>query len=37
MLVRGGERRDSAWFSVLDDEWPAVRTNLERRLRGRTP
>ena len=25
MLVRGGERRDSAWYSVLDDEWPAVR------------
>ena len=22
MLVRGGERRDSAWYSVLDDEWP---------------
>jgi RimJ/RimL family protein N-acetyltransferase len=35
MLVRGGERRDSAWFSVLDEEWPAVRENLLRRL-GRT-
>ena len=32
MLVRGGQRRDSAWYSVLDDEWPAVRTNLLRRL-----
>jgi N-acetyltransferase len=32
MLVRGGERRDSAWFSVLDEEWPAVRANLLRRL-----
>ncbi len=32
MLVRGGERRDSAWYSVLDDEWPAVRANLLRRL-----
>jgi RimJ/RimL family protein N-acetyltransferase len=32
MLVRGGERRDSAWYSVLDDEWPAVRENLLRRL-----
>lgn len=32
MLVRGGERRDSAWYSVIDDEWPAVRTNLLRRL-----
>jgi RimJ/RimL family protein N-acetyltransferase len=35
MLVRGGERRDSAWYSVLDEEWPAVRENLLRRL-GRT-
>jgi RimJ/RimL family protein N-acetyltransferase len=34
MLVRGGERRDSAWYSVLDDEWPAVRANLRRRLVG---
>jgi hypothetical protein len=32
MLVRGGERRDSAWYSVIDDEWPAVRANLEQRL-----
>jgi RimJ/RimL family protein N-acetyltransferase len=32
MLVRGGENRDSAWYSVLDDEWPAVRDRLERRL-----
>jgi RimJ/RimL family protein N-acetyltransferase len=37
MLVRGGERRDSAWYSVIDDEWPAVRANLERRLAGRGP
>ena len=33
MLVRGGESRDSAWYSVLDDEWPAVRENLLARLR----
>ena len=32
LLVRDGERRDSAWYSVLDDEWPAVRANLLRRL-----
>jgi N-acetyltransferase len=32
MLVRGGERRDSAWYSVIDDEWPEVRANLLRRL-----
>lgn len=33
MIVRYGERRDSAWYSVVDDEWPAVRANLERRAR----
>jgi RimJ/RimL family protein N-acetyltransferase len=32
MLVRGGERRDSAWFSVIDDDWPEVRPALERRI-----
>ena len=32
MLVRGGERRDSAWYAVLDDDWPVVKSNLERRL-----
>ncbi len=32
MLVRGGENRDSAWYSVVDDEWPEVRANLLRRL-----
>jgi RimJ/RimL family protein N-acetyltransferase len=32
MLVRGGQRRDSAWYSVIDDEWPEVRENLLRRL-----
>ncbi len=33
MLVRGGERRDSAWYAVIDDDWPEVRSALERRLR----
>ena len=26
--------RNSAYFSIVDDEWPAVRENLERRLAG---
>ena len=30
MLVRRGENRDSAWYSVLDGEWPAVRDRLVR-------
>ena len=32
MLVRGGERRDSAWYAVIDDDWPAVKANLLGRL-----
>ncbi len=32
MLVRDGESRDSAWYSILDDEWPAVRAALRERL-----
>jgi RimJ/RimL family protein N-acetyltransferase len=32
MLVRGGERRDSAWYSVIDDDWPAVKAALLARL-----
>lgn len=31
MLVRG-EERDSAYYSVVVDDWPRVRANLERRL-----
>ena len=32
MLVRDGEVRDSAWYAVTNDEWPAVRAALERRV-----
>jgi RimJ/RimL family protein N-acetyltransferase len=32
MLVRGGENRDSAWYAVLDDDWPRVRDGLVARL-----
>ena len=32
MLVRGGERRDSAWYAVVDDDWPVVKASLEARL-----
>ncbi len=35
MLVRGGENRDSAWYSVTDDEWPRVQELLESRLAQR--
>jgi N-acetyltransferase len=32
MVVRDGERRDSAWYAVIDDDWPQVKIALERRL-----
>jgi RimJ/RimL family protein N-acetyltransferase len=35
MLVRSGENRDSAWYSVTDDEWPTVLERLEARLAAR--
>jgi len=31
-VLLDGSYRDSAWYSVLDREWPDVRANLERRL-----
>ncbi|HET7478674.1 MAG TPA: GNAT family protein [Rubrobacteraceae bacterium] len=33
MLVRGGQLRDSAYYSIIDDEWPEVRSNLRGRLK----
>jgi RimJ/RimL family protein N-acetyltransferase len=32
MLVRDGERRDSAWYAVIAEDWPRVRAALEARL-----
>ena len=37
MLVRNGENRDSAWYAVTDDGWPAVRAHLEARLARKVP
>jgi RimJ/RimL family protein N-acetyltransferase len=34
MLRPGVGVRDSAWFSIIDDEWPAVRDRLTARLTG---
>ena len=31
----GTRLRDSAWYAIVDDDWPAVKTNLETRLRSR--
>jgi RimJ/RimL family protein N-acetyltransferase len=33
MMRPGIGVRDSAWFSIVDDEWPAVRARLRARLR----
>ena len=32
LLVRGGVVRDSAYYSILDTEWPEVKARLEERL-----
>jgi len=31
-ITGSGRVRDTAWFSITDDEWPAVRTRLEEML-----
>ena len=33
----GNGVRDTAWFSVIDDEWPAVKAGLEARLAAAGP
>ncbi len=37
MLMPGVGVRDSAYYSVIDDDWPQVRANLERRLAAALP
>ena len=37
MLVRGGQRRDSAWYSVIDDDWPTAKQKLLGKLERNTP
>ena len=32
-----GRNRDTAWFALVDADWPAVRANMERWLRGDEP
>jgi N-acetyltransferase len=33
MLHQDGSRRDSAWYSILDDEWPTVKGRIESMIR----
>jgi len=37
MVMAGGRARDSAYYSILDDEWPAVRSRLRERLERHRP
>ena len=32
MIMADGHVRDSVYFSIIDDEWPAVKAGLEKRL-----
>jgi hypothetical protein len=32
MVVRDGGSRDSAYYSVIDDDWPKVKRALQARL-----
>jgi N-acetyltransferase len=32
MVMPGGRARDSAYYSIVDDEWPAIRKRLQARL-----
>jgi N-acetyltransferase len=36
LISETGRARDMIYFSILDTEWPAVRSRLERRLAGHT-
>jgi RimJ/RimL family protein N-acetyltransferase len=37
MVVRNGGERDSAYYSVIDDEWPGLKERLRSRLAARYP
>jgi hypothetical protein len=34
MVLADGYVRDSVYFSIIDDEWPAVKAGLEKRLKS---
>jgi RimJ/RimL family protein N-acetyltransferase len=36
-LIYKGRNRDTAWFAMLDDEWPGIKANMERWLYGDEP
>ncbi len=34
VICANGRVRDSVYFSITDEEWPMIKTNLERKLKG---
>ena len=32
MLMADGRSRDSAWYAIIDDDWPTVRERLQERV-----
>ena len=36
MIIKG-RNRDTAWYAMLDHEWPAVKANMERWLAADPP
>ena len=34
MITQSGRLRDTVYYSILDEEWPALKARLEARLRG---
>jgi RimJ/RimL family protein N-acetyltransferase len=36
-MVVKGQNRDTAWFSIIDEEWPTLRERFERYLAGEAP
>jgi hypothetical protein len=32
MIIKGTTLRDTAWFSIVDDEWSAAAKNFEQKL-----
>ncbi len=35
LITQSGRTRDTVYFSILDDEWPQVKANLENKLKER--
>jgi N-acetyltransferase len=36
MIMADGRVRDSAWYAIVEDDWPTVRERLRERLAGRS-